>query len=85
MVLQSANVSSSAEFDDSLLTMTMLSAKFMPARSKSSILWNHKITMKTKIYHSWSKKKSGFFRGTETVFIYIYVLGKIQNAVSAYI
>lgn len=52
MVLQSASVSSSAEFDDSLLTMTMLSARLMPARSKSSILWDHKIIGITYIHHS---------------------------------
>lgn len=38
IVLQSASVSSSAEFDDSLFTITMLSARLIPARSKSSIL-----------------------------------------------
>jgi hypothetical protein len=38
MVLQSANVSSSAEFDISLFTTTTFSARVIPARSKSSRL-----------------------------------------------
>lgn len=36
IVLQSDRLSSSAEFDNSLLTTTTFSAKVMPARSKSS-------------------------------------------------
>ena len=38
MVLQSARVSSREELELSLLTMTTLSARLMPARSKSSKL-----------------------------------------------
>lgn len=40
MVLQSAKVSSSAEFDSSLFTTTTFSARVIPALSKSSKLNN---------------------------------------------
>ena len=43
MVLQSANVSSSTELELSLFTITTLSAKLMPALSKSSRLKEKKI------------------------------------------
>lgn len=54
IVLQSASVSSSAEFDNSLFTTTTFSASVIPARSKSSKL------QQTNYYHFCNASRSLF-------------------------